>query len=90
MEKFGPIYEVLDFAIKREIEAKDFYLELADLFLKLAQEEAKHKLRYERSTIITRACHFSSAVRSSYVSRFLMTEYLSPSTRTSAARPRAL
>ena len=56
MDKFRSIYEVLDFAIKREIEAKDFYLELADFVEKpemakvlsdLASEEMEHRAKLE-------------------------------------------
>jgi rubrerythrin len=56
MEKFRSIYEVLDFAIKREIEAEDFYLELADFVEKpemakvlsdLASEELEHRAKLE-------------------------------------------
>jgi rubrerythrin len=56
MTKFKPFNNVLDFAISREIEAQVFYLKLAavtqeqvlkEMFLKLARDEAEHKLRFE-------------------------------------------
>ena len=56
MDKFSSIHEVLDFAIKREIEAKDFYLELADFVERpemakvlsdLASEEMEHRAKLE-------------------------------------------
>ena len=56
MKKFRSIDEVLDFAIKREIEAQNFYLELADFVEKpemakelsdLASEELEHKEKLE-------------------------------------------
>ncbi len=52
MKKFRSVDEVLDFAIKREIEAQNFYMELADFVEKpetakvlsdLASEEVEHK-----------------------------------------------
>ncbi len=52
MSKFKSIDDVLDFAISREIEAQDFYLQLADIVEKpemakvlsdLASEELEHK-----------------------------------------------
>ncbi len=56
MKKFRSVNEVLDFAIKREIEAQKFYLELADFVEKpemakvlsvLASEEREHKEKLE-------------------------------------------
>ena len=56
MKKFSSVKEVLDFAIKREIEAQNFYLELADFVEKpemakvlsdLASEEVEHKEKLE-------------------------------------------
>jgi len=56
MKKFRSIDEVLDFAIKREIEAQDFYMKLADfvenpemakVFSDLASEELEHKAKLE-------------------------------------------
>jgi len=56
MTKFKSFDNVLDFAISREIEAQAFYLKLAtvtqeqelkEMFLKLARDEAEHKLRFE-------------------------------------------
>ena len=56
MKNFGSIDEVLDFAIKREIEAQNFYMELADFVEKpemakvlsdLASEEVEHKEKLE-------------------------------------------
>lgn len=56
MSKFKSIDDVLDFAISREIEAKDFYLQLADIVEKpemakvlsdLASEELEHKVKLQ-------------------------------------------
>ena len=56
MEKFGSVSEVLDFAISREVEARDFYIKLADMVEKpemakvlsdLAAEETEHKAKLE-------------------------------------------
>ena len=56
MEKFGSVSEVLDFAISREVEARDFYIKLADMVEKpemakvlsdLAEEETEHKTKLE-------------------------------------------
>jgi rubrerythrin len=56
MEKFGSIEEVLDLAIDREIEARDFYMKLADfvenpemvkVLSDLASEELEHKAKLE-------------------------------------------
>jgi len=56
MKKLRSIDEVLDFAIKREIEAQDFYMELADfvenpemakVLSDLASEELEHKAKLE-------------------------------------------
>jgi rubrerythrin len=56
MKKFRSVDEVLDFAIKREIEAQNFYMELADFVEKpemakvlsdLASEEVEHKEKLE-------------------------------------------
>ncbi len=56
MKKFRSVNEVLDFAIKREIDAQKFYLELADFVEKpemakvlsdLASEEVEHKEKLE-------------------------------------------
>ena len=56
MEKFGSVSEVLDFAISREVEARDFYIKLADMVEKpemarvlsdLAAEELEHKAKLE-------------------------------------------
>ena len=56
MKKFRSIDEVLDFAIKREIEAQDFYMKLADfvenpkmakVLSDLASEELEHKAKLE-------------------------------------------
>lgn len=56
MEKFGSISEVLDFAINREVEARDFYIKLAAMVEKpemarvlsdLAAEELEHKTKLE-------------------------------------------
>ena len=40
MPKFRSVSDILDFAIRKEDEAHEFYLNLA-------QEEARHKLRLE-------------------------------------------
>ena len=56
MERFSSVDEVLDFAIGREIEARDLYLKLADMVEKpemakvlsdLAAEELEHKEKLE-------------------------------------------
>ncbi|MHC4388570.1 MAG: ferritin family protein [Planctomycetota bacterium] len=56
MERFGSIEEILDFAIAREIEANEFYKELAgqmenpamrDVFEGFAREEMGHKAKLE-------------------------------------------
>ena len=56
MKKFRSVVEVLDYAIKREIEAQNFYLKLADFVEKpemakvlsdLALEELEHKVKLE-------------------------------------------
>ena len=56
MEKLNSIDEVLDLAIDREIEARDFYMKLADLvenpemvkvLSDLASEELEHKAKLE-------------------------------------------
>ncbi len=56
MEKFGSIDEVLDVAIDRENEARDFYMKLADMvespemvkvLSDLASEEMEHKAKLE-------------------------------------------
>jgi rubrerythrin len=56
MKKFRSVDEVLDFAIKREIDAQKFYMELADFVEKpemtkvlsdLAAEEVEHKEKLE-------------------------------------------
>jgi len=56
MEKFSSIDEVLDVAIDREIEARDFYMKLADMvenpemvkvLSDLALEELEHKAKLE-------------------------------------------
>ena len=56
MRKFRSVEEVLDFAINREIEARDFYLKLADFVERpemvqvlsdLALEELEHKAKLE-------------------------------------------
>jgi rubrerythrin len=56
MKKFRSIDEVLDFAIKREIEAQDFYMKLVDfvenpkmakVLSDLASEELEHKAKLE-------------------------------------------
>jgi len=56
IKKFRSVDEVLDFAIKREIEAQNFYMELADFVEKpemakvlsdLASEELEHKAKLE-------------------------------------------
>jgi len=56
IKKFRSVDEVLDFAIKREIEAQNFYMELADFVEKpemakvlsdLALEELEHKVKLE-------------------------------------------
>jgi len=56
MEKFSSIDEVLDLAIDREIEARDFYMKLADfvenpemvkVLSDLASEELEHKAKLE-------------------------------------------
>ena len=56
MKKFRSVDEVLDFAIKREIEAQNFYMELAAFVEKpemekvlsdLASEELEHKKKLE-------------------------------------------
>jgi len=56
MEKFGSVSEVLDFAINREVEARDFYVKLAGMVEKpemakvlsdLAEEEIEHKEKLE-------------------------------------------
>ena len=56
MERFSSVDEVLDFAIGREIEARDLYLKLADMVEKpemakvlsdLAAEELEHKKKLE-------------------------------------------
>jgi rubrerythrin len=56
MKKFRSVDEVLDFAIKREIEAQNFYMELAGFVEKpemakvlsdLASEELEHKKKLE-------------------------------------------
>ena len=56
MEKFSSVDEVLDFAIGREVEARDLYLKLADMVEKpemarvlsdLAAEELEHKEKLE-------------------------------------------
>ena len=56
MKKFSSIDEVLDFAIDREIEARDFYMKLADfvenpemvkVLSDLASEELEHKAKLE-------------------------------------------
>ena len=57
MENFNNINEILDFAMKSEQEAVDFYTDLAskmqneemkDVFLQFAQEEIKHKARLQK------------------------------------------
>lgn len=57
MEKFKTIDEILDFAMKSEQEAVDFYTQLAtqmknqqikETFLQFAQEEVGHKARLQR------------------------------------------
>jgi len=57
MKKFQSIDEVLDFAMKSEQEAVDFYNQLAttmknkqmrDTFLEFAQEEVSHKARLQK------------------------------------------
>jgi rubrerythrin len=53
MKQYGSLDEILDFAIKNEQDAVDFYSKYADLvkgemkdvFLEFAQEEIKHKAR---------------------------------------------
>jgi len=56
MKKFRSVDEILDFAIKREIEAQNFYMKLADfvetpemakVFSDLALEELEHKAKLE-------------------------------------------
>jgi rubrerythrin len=56
MENFGSIDEVLDVAIDREIEARDFYMKLADMvenpemvkvLSDLASQEMEHKAKLE-------------------------------------------
>lgn len=56
MKKFGSVSEVLDFAIAKEIQAYDFYIELsewaerpevADAFTEFAAEELQHKEKLE-------------------------------------------
>jgi rubrerythrin len=56
MEKFGSVSEVLDFAINREVEARDLYIKLAGMVEKpemarvlsdLAAEELEHKEKLE-------------------------------------------
>ena len=56
MEKLGSIDEVLDVAIDREIEARDFYMKLADMvenpemvkvLSDLASEEMEHRAKLE-------------------------------------------
>lgn len=57
MKNFNNIDEVLDFAMKSEQEAVDFYTDLAskmqneemkEVFLQFAQEEVKHKARLQK------------------------------------------
>ncbi len=57
MEKFKTIDEVLDFAMKSEQEAVDFYnqlanqmqnLEMKETFLQFAKEEVEHKARLQK------------------------------------------
>lgn len=57
MEKFKTIDQVLDFAMKSEQEAVDFYNQLAttmknkemrDTFLQFAKEEVSHKARLQK------------------------------------------
>ncbi|MHC4501024.1 MAG: ferritin family protein, partial [Planctomycetota bacterium] len=56
MERFGSVDEILDFAIAREVEANDFYTELAErmengamrkVFEEFAIEELGHKMKLE-------------------------------------------
>jgi rubrerythrin len=56
MERFGSVDEILDFAIAREVEANDFYTEMAErledaamrkVFEEFAIEELGHKMKLE-------------------------------------------